>query len=131
MVGVGLLVKVCLGDPACGAPMDVWAVACVTFEMVAHLPMFQGINSQDSVCRIFEAVGLPTGSALEYFAFLPLWAPTPNLASKPVETLEVRFSRHMPAGRARWLQSLFALDPRSRPTAGHAFRTFVSAAVAD
>lgn len=122
MAGVGLLLEVCLGDTAFGAPMDVWAIGCVTFEMVAQATMFRTTNTRDTICRIFEAVGRPAGSALEYFAFLPLWAPTPH--RKPVETLEVRLSRFMSTARARWLQSLFTLDPRSRPTAEHAFRSF-------
>ena len=120
-----MFLKVCLGDTAFGAPMGVWAIAYVTFEMVARTPMFQGCSSRECGIRIFEAVGMPAGSALEYFAFLPLWAPTPYLVPKPIETLEVRFSRHMSTARARWLQSLFTLDPRSRPTAEHAFRSFM------
>ena len=126
-----MLLKVCLGDTAFGAPMDVWAIACVTFEMAARAPMFQGSSSRECGIRIFEAVGMPVGSASEYFAFLPLWAPTPYVVPKPVETLELRFERHMSTARARWLQSLLTLDPRSRPTAQHASQSFMSAAVAD
>ena len=112
-----------MGDMGFGAPMDMWAIGCVAFEMAAQVPMLQGKSVRDILCRIFGAVGPPSGTALEYFAFLPLWAPTPYQVRKPVETLEVRFSRHMPAASARWLQSLFTLDPRSRPTAEHAFRS--------
>ena len=120
-----MLLKVCLGDMAFGAPMDVWAIGCVTFEMAAQVPMLRSTDARDSVRHIFEAVGLPVGSALEYFAFLPLRVPTLHPDSKPVEMLEVRFSRVMSDVRAQWLQSLFTLDPRSRPTAEHALRSFM------
>ena len=112
-------------DTAFGAPMDVWAIGCVTFEMAARVTLFRSKDRWDMICRIFEAVGLPVGNTLEYFAFLPLWAPTLHAVRKPAETLEVRFSRFMSIARAQWLQSLLTLDPRSRPAAEHAVRSFL------
>ena len=119
-----MFLKVCLGDIGFGAPMDVWAIGCVAFEMAAQVPMFQADNPRDMLCRIFGTMGPASGSALEYFAFLPLWAPAPYGYQVPIEKLEARFTRCMSAARAQWLQSLFTLDPRSRPTAEHAFRGF-------
>jgi len=37
--------------------IDMWSLGCVLFELYKGIPIFQGSNEQDQLCRIVEIIG--------------------------------------------------------------------------
>ncbi|KAF4660059.1 hypothetical protein FOL47_007308 [Perkinsus chesapeaki] len=47
--------------------MDIWAIGCVFFEVLALVPLFPGKNEIDQVNKIHKVMGLPSQDLLEHF----------------------------------------------------------------
>ncbi|KAI9004634.1 kinase-like domain-containing protein, partial [Gaertneriomyces semiglobifer] len=54
-----------LGNGTYGAPMDIWGVGCVIFEMTKGQPLFPGGNEVDMLFRIHGVVGTPKGETVK------------------------------------------------------------------
>lgn len=50
-----------------GAPLDIWAVGCVLYELITRKPLFPGKTAIDQLQKIHEVLGTPDNSVLLKF----------------------------------------------------------------
>ena len=50
-----------------GAPLDIWAVGCVLYELITRRPLFPGKTAIDQLQKIHEVLGTPDNSVLLRF----------------------------------------------------------------
>lgn len=39
--------------------MDIWGYGCVLFEMIAKMPLFNGVDEMDQINKINKVLGTP------------------------------------------------------------------------
>lgn len=110
-----------LTDGYYGAEMDVFAMACVAFEIASLFPLFPGDNEKDQVAKIHKILGTPNEDVT---AFLRRhrsrhmkfdWAPQKGSGFK-------HWLKHMPAEFGDLLEGMLDYDPRKRITAAQALQ---------
>jgi len=51
-----------------GTPIDIWAVGCILCELVGRKPIFRGKDYMDQLKKIFDVLGAPSPSDLEWLS---------------------------------------------------------------
>lgn len=105
-----------LQDRAYGAPVDIFAAACIMSELITTRPLFPGSNEVDQLFKIMSVLGSPTDKT---------WPGGLVLARKIRYTfpsihgsgLAKVLPSHVPAAAVDLMQQMLQYDPKLRPTA--------------
>jgi len=107
-----------LGETQYGPAVDIWSAACVLVEIFTKHAIFPGDGGEiNQLDKIYNVLGTPTRAewpSIVDMAWFELLRPTERKASTFVEKYQDRVT---PAA-FDLLKSMFAYDPKERPSAG-------------
>jgi renal tumor antigen len=102
-----------------GKEVDIWAVGCILYELIANRPLFPGKHELDQITRIHHVLGTPSKEILAQFRKNPN---TQMSYSFPPRN-PVDFRQVLPKASPEFidlLKQLLTYDPRIRATAHEA-----------
>lgn len=104
-----------VGDTKYGRAVDIWAVGCLTAEMLTGEPLFPGESDIDQLYHIVKCFGNLTQRHREIFYKNPLFVGMRLPEVREIEPLEKKFPRISALAHDLMKQSL-KLDADERPT---------------
>lgn len=111
-----------LQDKSYSAPIDVFAVGAIAFEMLSGQPLFPGSNERDQLLRVFSVLGTPTQQSwpegVARLQHLRLAAGLPPTMAKDLTKLCPKMTPTLSDLLAKMLE----LNPRDRVTAAMALQ---------
>mmetsp|Transcript_15844 Transcript_15844/g.37795 ORF Transcript_15844/g.37795 Transcript_15844/m.37795 type:complete len:603 (-) Transcript_15844:517-2325(-) len=111
-----------LGDTTYGKEVDLWAIGCITGELIDGNPLFPGESEMDQLFIIQKVMGTLTPAQQDRFKRNPRFfgMQFPDLGGP--ETLEKRYRGKASAEALSFMKRMLAMDPSQRLPAQQALK---------
>lgn len=104
-----------------GKEVDIWAVGCILFELLAGKPLFPGTSEIDQIKRIHQVLGTPSMQVLSQFRSNPNTEISFSFSQSSPQDLH-RFLRQTSDLTIELIKQMLIYDPRDRISAMDALR---------
>lgn len=101
---------------------DIWALGCIFSDLFLSLtPLFQSVEADDRLHRLFEVMGLPPYSTVREYISAEVYDNLQSIDPRPaISSLTASISHE----ETEYLLSMLSFDPRGRPPPATLLSTF-------
>jgi len=103
-----------VGDPNYGKAVDVWAIGCLTVEMLSGRPLFPGDSEIDQLYQVINCFGKLSKRHQDMFYRNPVFSGIRLPSSKNKENIKQRFPTFTPES-LNLINKCLEIDPNDRP----------------